>query len=123
MPRKSTASKSTATAPRAPRKTRTRKVTPAAVKTVTSPTPEAKPVEMPKATTVTTFQGGKVIAKELMRPTAPLIQFKDYRRDAINRWNIHRYEIQQLGKDFKKFFNFVQPLHSEMVNRIKTVEL
>ena len=114
MPRKSTASKSTATAPRAPRKTRTRKVTPAAVKTVTSPTPEAKPVEMPKATTVTTFQGGKVIAKELMRPTAPLIQFKDYRRDAINRWNIHRYEIQELVKDIKNTYTSVTSYFSKL---------
>lgn len=136
MPRKSTASKSTATAPKAPRKTRTRKTTPAAIKTVTSPavTKEKieqcinapvrtlKPVE-PKATTVTTFKAGKVVSKELMRPTAPLIQLKDYRRDIINRWNIHNYEIQQLGKDFQKFFNFVQPLHSDLVNRIKTVEL
>ena len=139
MPRKSTASKSTATAPKAPRKTRTRKTAatakPVATKTApTKPVEQAafglnqtelkqveklvtaqpKKVEQPKATTVTTFQGGKVIAKELMRPTAPLIQFKDYRRDAINRWNIHRYEIQELVKDIKNTFNSVTSYFSKL---------
>ena len=117
MPRKSTVSKSTATAPKAPRKTRTRKTAATAKKPVATKTAPTKPVEQsayglnqtelkqveklvksqpkkvekPIATTVTTFQGGKVVSKELMRPTAPLIQMKDYRRDIINRWNIHRY--------------------------------
>ena len=127
MPRKSTASKSTATAPKAPRKTRTRKTTPAAIKTVTSPavTKEKieqcinapvrtlKPVE-PKATTVTTFKAGKVVSKELMRPTAPLIQLKDYRRDIINRWNIHNYEIQELLKDVKNTYNSVTTYFSKL---------
>ena len=116
MPRKSTVSKSTATAPKAPRKTRTRKTAATAKRPVATKTAPTKPVEQsafglnqtelkqveklvksqpkkvekPIATTVTTFKAGKVVSKELMRPTAPLIQFKDYRRDAINRWNIHR---------------------------------
>ena len=141
MPRKSTVSKSTATAPKAPRKTRTRKtaatVTKKPVATKTAPTKpveqsayglnqtelkqveklvkaQPKKVEQPKATTVTTFKAGKVVSKELMRPTAPLIQFKDYRRDVINRWNIHNYEIQELLKDVKNTYNSVTTYFSKL---------
>ena len=134
MPRKSTVSKSTATAPKAPRKTRTRKTAATAKKPVATKTAPTKPVEQsafglnqtelkqveklvteqPKATTVTTFKAGKVVSKELMRPTAPLIQFKDYRRDVINRWNIHNYEIQELVKDIKNMFNSVSSYFSKL---------
>ena len=134
MPRKSTASKSTATAPKAPRKTRTRKTAATAKRPVAKKTAPTKPVEQsayglnqtelkqveklvteqPKATTVTTFKAGKVVSKELMRPTAPLIQFKDYRRDVINRWNIHRYEIQQLNKDIVNTLNSITSYFSKL---------
>ena len=134
MPRKSTVSKSTATAPKAPRKTRTRKTAATAKKPVATKTAPTKPVEQsafglnqtelkqveklvteqPKATTVTTFKSGKVVSKELMRPTAPLIQFKDYRRDVINRWNIHNYEIQELLKDIKNTYNSVTSYFSKL---------
>ena len=134
MPRKSTVSKSTATAPKAPRKTRTRKTAATAKKPVATKTAPTKPVEQsafglnqtelkqveklvteqPKATTVTTFKAGKVVSKELMRPTAPLIQMKDYRRDIINRWNIHNYEIQELLKDIKNTYNSVTSYFSKL---------
>ena len=140
MPRKSTVSKSTATAPKAPRKTRTRKTAATAKRPVAKKTAPTKPVEQsafglnqtelnqveklvksqpkkvekPIATTVTTFKAGKVVSKELMRPTAPLIQFKDYRRDVINRWNIHRYEIQELVKDIKNTLNSVTSYFSKL---------
>ena len=140
MPRKSTVSKSTATAPKAPRKTRTRKTAATAKKPVATKTAPTKPVEQsayglnqtelkqveklvksqpkkvekPIATTVTTFKAGKVVSKELMRPTAPLIQMKDYRRDIINRWNIHNYEIQELLKDVKNTYNSVTTYFSKL---------
>ena len=134
MPRKSTVSKSTATAPKAPRKTRTRKTAATAKRPVAKKTAPTKPVEQsafglnqtelkqveklvteqPKATTVTTFKAGKVVSKELMRPTAPLIQLKDYRRDVINRWNIHNYEIQELVKDVKNTYNSVTSYFSKL---------
>ena len=134
MPRKSTVSKSTATAPKAPRKTRTRKTAATVKKPVATKTAPTKPVEQsafglnqtelkqveklvteqPKATTVTTFKAGKVVSKELMRPTAPLIQFKAYRRDVINRWNIHNYEIQELLKDIKNTYNSVTSYFSTL---------
>ena len=141
MPRKSTASKSTAL-PKPARKTRTRRTATATKKqvakvdktikevqavldaptTVTkekieeclkAPIRTLKPVE-PKATTVTTFKAGKVVSKELMRTTAPLIQFKDYRRDVINRWNIHRYEIQELVKDVKNTFTNIKTYFAQL---------
>ena len=121
MPRKSTVSKSTATAPKAPRKTRTRKT--ATVKTVTSktvkPAPVAKPVA--KKVTVTTFQGGKVIAKKttLKRPgTSKLITPQRYMADIATRWAIHNYEIQELLKDFSKGFEIVKPYHAQVVKML-----
>tara|TARA_Y100001963_G_scaffold152485_1_gene237407 strand:+ start:191 stop:643 length:453 start_codon:yes stop_codon:yes gene_type:complete len=130
MPRKSTASKSTAL-PKPARKTRTRRTAKPAAVTVKSPavtkekieecikapTRSLKPVakvEQPKATTVTTFKSGKVVSKELMRPTAPLIQMKDYQRDVINRWNIHRYEIQELVKDVKNTFTNIKTYFAQL---------
>ena len=121
MPRKSTVSKSTATAPKAPRKTRTRKT--ATVKTVTSktvkPAPVAKPVA--KKVIVTTFQGGKVIAKKttLKRPgTSKLITPQRYMADIATRWAIHNYEIQELLKDFSKGFEIVRPYHAQVVKML-----
>ena len=131
MPRKSTVSKSTATAPKAPRKTRTRKT--ATAKTVTSPavnkqaiadciaapTRSLKPVT--KKVTVTTFQGGKVIAKKttLKRPgTSKLITPQRYWADIQTRWAIHNYEIQELLKDFSKGFEIVKPYHAQVVKML-----
>ena len=119
MPRKTTVSKSTATAPKAPRKTRTRKT--ATVKTVTSktvkPAPVAKPVA--KKVIVTTFQGGKVIAKKttLKRPgTSKLITPQRYMADIATRWAIHNYEIQELLKDLSKGVDFIKPYHKQVVS-------
>jgi len=131
MPRKSTVSKSTATAPKAPRKTRTRKtaavvtVTSPAVnekaiaKSIASPTRSLKPVT--KKVTVTTFQGGKVIAKKttLKRPgTSKLITPQRYMADIATRWAIHNYEIQELLKDFSKGFEIVKPYHAQVVKML-----
>ena len=131
MPRKSTVSKSTATAPKAPRKTRTRKT--ATVKTVTSPAVNkqaiadciAAPIRslkpVTKKVTVTTFQGGKVIAKKttLKRPgTSKLITPQRYMADIATRWAIHNYEIQELLKDFSKGFEIVRPYHAQVVKML-----
>jgi len=110
MPRKSTVSKSIATAPKAPRKTRTRKT--ATVKTVTSPTVKPAPVVKPvaKKVIVTTFQGGKVIAKKttLKRPgTSKLITPQRYMADIATRWAIHNYEIQVDSMDTKTMMEWI----------------
>ena len=131
MPRKSTASKSTATAPKAPRKTRTRK-TSAVLPTVKSkavtkkaieecikaPTRTLKPV---KKVTVTTFKAGKVISKKttLKRPSsARLITPQRYWQDIQTRWAIHNFEIQELLRDFSKGLEAVKPYHAQLVKSL-----
>ena len=131
MPRKSTASKSTATAPKAPRKTRTRK-TSTALPTVKSkavtkkaidecikaPIRTLKPV---KKVTVTTFKAGKVVSKKttLKRPSsARLITPQRYWQDIQTRWAIHNFEIQELLKDFSKGLEAVKPYHAQLVKSL-----
>jgi len=136
MPRKSTASKSTATAPKAPRKTRTRKTSPTATRKVATtvkskavnkeaieeclkaPIRTLKPV---KKVTVTTFKGGKVVAKKttLKRPSsARLITPQRYWQDIQTRWAIHNFEIQELLRDFTKGFEAVKPYHAQLVKLV-----
>ena len=107
MPTASTVSKSTAAKPA--RKTRTRKAT-------TKKTPSVSKV------TVTTYKGGKVTQKktEFTRPsTARLITWERYQKDFQTRWQIHQYEIQELGKDIRKGFDFVSPYHAQLVKQVK----
>ena len=121
MPVKSTPVSTTPKAT-APKKRRTRKTSTTAKatpKAVTKKTPVAK-------VTVTTFKGGKAVAKKttLKRPsTARLITPQRYIADIQTRWAIHNYEIQELVSDFVKGFDMVRPYHTELVKRIKTVNL
>ena len=121
MPVKSTPAATQATAPKAPRKRRTRK---------TSQTAKATPKAVKKTpvakVTVTTFKGGKAVAKKttLKRPsTARLITPQRYVADIQTRWAIHNYEIQELISDFVKGFEMVKPYHTELVKRVKAVNL
>mgnify|MGYP003137283609 CR=1 FL=1 len=137
MPVKSTATVSTATAPKASRKRRTRKTSQTAkvdkvikeIQTVLD-APKAKPAKAKKSVaprvTVTTFKGGKVVAKKttLKRPsTARLITPQRYMQDIQTRWAIHNFEIQELISDFVKGFEMVKPYHTELVKRVKAVNL
>ena len=73
--------------------------------------------------TVTTFKGGKKVAKvtTLKRPsTRNLISVDRYVKDIQTRWAIHQFEIQELGKDLRKGFNFVQPYHAQLVKLIQS---
>ena len=84
-------------------------------KSVKASTPVAK-------VTVTTFKGGKVVAKKttLKRPsTARLISTDRYLKDIATRWQIHNYEIQELISDFMKGFEAVKPYHAELVKLVK----
>ena len=114
--------KSTATAtPTTPRKRRTRKTS-----TTAKATPKAVKKTPVAKVTVTTFKGGKVVAKKttLKRPsTARLITPQRYVADIQTRWAIHNFEIQELVSDFVKGFDMVRPYHTELVKRIKTVNL
>ena len=103
----------TATAPTArktaSRKPRTRKAT-------------AKRAPQVNKVTVTTFKGGKPVAKvtTLKRPsTRNLISVDRYVKDIQTRWAIHQYEIQELGKDLRKGFEFVKPYHAQLVTLVK----
>ena len=101
-----TVSKSTVAKPA--RKTRTRKA-------------PAKKAAVRKVT-VTTFKGGKAVAKvtTLKRPsTRNLISGDRYLKDFQTRWAIHSFEIQELVKDFRKGFDFVTPYHAQLVNQVK----
>jgi hypothetical protein len=124
--------KSPAATPTTPRKRRTRKTSPTATRKVAKTakvikevqavldTPKTKPVV--KKVTVTTFKGGKVVAKQitLKRPsTARLISPQKYLKDIQTRWAIHNYEIQELLKDFTKGFEAVKPYHAEAVKTVK----
>ena len=73
--------------------------------------------------TVTTFKGGKPVAKvtTLKRPsTRNLISVDRYVKDIQTRWAIHQFEIQELGKDLRKGFDFVQPYHAQLVKLIQS---
>ena len=104
-----TASKST-TAPKA-RKTRTRKAS-------TKATPVAK-------VTTTKIIANEVVEKksEFVKPDVTLITPAQYKQDILNRWAIHQYEVQELIKDFQKALDFVTPYHTELVKRVKAVNL
>ena len=72
--------------------------------------------------TVTTVKSGKRVAKvtTLKRPsTRNLISVDRYVKDIQTRWAIHQFEIQELGKDLRKGFEFVKPYHAQLVNLVK----
>ena len=88
-------------------------------------TPKAKPAKAKKSVsprvTVTTFKGGKVVAKQitLKRPsTARLITPQRYFADIQTRWAIHNFEIQELISDFIKGFEAVKPYHAQFVKMV-----
>ena len=111
--------KSPAATPTKTRKTRTRKTSQTAKAT------KAVKTVAPKVT-VTTFKGGKAVSKvtTLKRPsTARLISPQKYLKDIETRWAIHNFEIQELLKDFSKAVDFMTPYHTELVKRVKAVNL
>ena len=118
----------------APKKRRTRKTSQTAktnqvIKEVQAvlDAPKPKAVKKPVSkVTVTTFKGGKAVSKKttLKRPsTARLITPQRYIADIQTRWAIHNFEIQELISDLVKGFDVVRPYHTELVKRIKTVNL
>ena len=120
MPVKSSKTASTTT----PRKRRTRKTSTTAK--VDKVIKEVQAVlDAPRETakvTVTTFKGGKVVAKKttLKRTsTARLITPQKYLKDIQTRWEIHNYEITMLISDLTKGFKAVQPYHAQAVKAVK----
>ena len=116
MPVKSSKTASTTT----PRKRRTRKTTTKTAR-VDKVIKEVQAVLDTPKVTVTTFKGGKVVAKKttLKRPsTARLISPQKYLKDISTRWAIHNFEIQELLKDFSKGFEAVKPYHAQLVKLV-----
>ncbi len=106
----------TATAPTA-RKTASRK--PRTRKATAKRAPQVNKVN---SVTVTTFKGGKPVAKvtTLKRPsTRNLISVDRYVKDIQTRWAIHQFEIQELVKDISKGVSFVTPYHAQLVKQVK----
>ena len=72
--------------------------------------------------TVTTFKGGKPVAKvtTLKRPsTRNLISCDRYLKAIQTRWAIHQLEILELVRDLRKGFEFVKPYHAQAVKTVK----
>ena len=103
--------KATATPKATAPKRRTRKATPKA-------TPVAK-------VTTTKIISGKVVDRksEFVKPDVTLITPAKYKQDILKRWAIHQYEVQELIKDFQKALDFITPYHTELVKRVKAVNL
>ena len=116
MPVKSTPASTPAKAT-TPRKRRSRKTS----QTATKATPKAVKKTPVAKVTVTSFKGGKVVAKKttLKRPsTARLISTDRYIKDIQTRWQIHNFEIQELISDFIKGFEAVKPYHAQLVKLV-----
>ncbi len=89
----------TVSAPAKPRRARKRKST-------STPVLKAAPVLAPVAT-----QGR---TRELTKPTAEIIPFDSYIKDARNRWNVHRYEIQELIKDAGNTYDYIREVYKRV---------
>ena len=94
----------TVSAPAKPRRARKRKST-------STPVLKAAPVRalIPVAT-----QGRST--RELTKPTAEIIPFDSYIKDARNRMRVHDYEIQELRKDAVNVYQYMLGL----VKRVTT---
>ena len=50
----------------------------------------------------------------LSKPTAEIIPFDSYIKDARNRWNVHRYEIQELIKDAGNTYDYIRETYKRV---------
>ena len=50
------------------------------------------------------------------RPEKPNLSFEDYKADFKVRWQIHTYEVNELGSDIKKGYEYVLPIVKKVVN-------
>lgn len=87
----------TVSAPKPARRARKRKST---------STPVLKP-----APVVVPMQGR---TRELSKPTAEIIPFTSYIKDASNRWDVHRYEIQELFKDVGNTYTYIKEVYARV---------
>jgi len=88
----------TVTAPKPARRARKRK-------SISTPVLKAAPVLVPVA------QGR---TRELTKPTAEIISFDSYIKDARNRWDVHAYEIQELLKDAGNAYVYIREAYARV---------
>ena len=50
------------------------------------------------------------------RPEKPNLSLEDYKADFKDRWQIHTYEVNELGSDIKKGYEYVLPIVKKVVN-------
>ena len=50
------------------------------------------------------------------RPEKPNLSLEDYKADFKVRWQIHTYEVNELGSDIKKGYEYVLPIVKKVVN-------
>ncbi len=93
----------TVSAPAKPRRARKRKST-------STPVLKAAPV---RALAPVAAQGR---THELTKPDAEIIPFDSYIKDARNRWNVHRYEIQELIKDAGNAYTYIKEVYARVAN-------
>ena len=124
MPTASTAKKVTTPRKRRTRKASTPKTTDKVIKEIQAvldaPTPKSLDKVLPPLNTPVVK---KTVTKEepvkSNRPAQPNLTWKDYRADAIVRWNIHSYEVNELGKDLVKGYQLVKQHAVQVVNYTK----
>ena len=124
MPTASTAKKVTTPRKRRTRKASTPKTTDKVIKEIQAvldaPTPKSLDKVLPPLNTPVVK---KTVTKEepvkSNRPAQPNLTWKDYRADAIVRWNIHSYEVNELGKDLGKGYQLVKQQIVQVVNYTK----
>ena len=68
----------------------------------------SKPLEINKVTET------PIPAKD--RPAKPNLSLEDYKADFKVRWQIHTYEVNELGSDIKKGYEYVLPIVKKVVN-------
>ena len=124
MPTASTAKRSTTPRKRRTRKVSTPKTTDKVIKEIQAvldaPTPKSLDKVLPPLNTPVVK---KTVTKEepvkSIRPAKPNLTWEDYRADAIVRWNIHSYEVNELGKDLGKGYQLVKQHIVQVVNYTK----
>ena len=127
MPTASTAKKVTTPRKRRTRKASTPKTTDKVIKEIQAVLDAPRPKSLDKVSTTAVKSATlntpvvkKTVTKEepvkSIRPAKPNLTWEDYRADAIVRWNIHSYEVNELGKDLVKGYQLVKQHAVQVVN-------
>ena len=130
MPTASTAKKVTTPRKRRTRKASTPKTTDKVIKEIQAVLDAPRPKSLDKVSTTAVKSATlntpvvkktvtKVEPVKSNRPAQPNLTWKDYRADAIVRWNIHSYEVNELGKDLGKGYQLVKQHIVQVVNYTK----